>query len=304
MYRTRHFALLAILLSAAGVLGGAWSALQAQHEALFAAPAQEPAATPAHVWLGPDGQPLPFKSDEELLEFLRTAKVMSVKGIGKGITAPEKVVLEKNGVRANAHFNFVSEDKPVAVLRTGETVMNFRDSHTFQSAAYELAQMLGLDNVPPVVPRRVGGRSGSLSIWIENSFTERERLSKKTAPPDSERFNRQVAIMRLFDALIFNTDRTQENILIGSDWKLWMIDHTRAFRREDTIPEQSRIVQCERNLWKKLQSLDAAQVRARLKDYLRGPEIDGVLKRHAKLVAHIQSLIQQRGEDGVLFDMN
>lgn len=303
MNRTRRFLLAALLVFAVAAMGGAWPHLHARHATLAAFPWQEPAAAPAHVWLGPDGQPLPFKSDEELLEYLRTAKVMTVKGIGKGITAPEKVVLEKNGVRANAHFNFVSEDKPVAVLRTGETVMNFRDSHTFQCAAYELAKMLGLDNVPPVVPRKVNGRSGSLSIWIEKAFTERERLAKKIPPPDAERWSKQVMIMRIFDALIFNTDRTQENILIGADWKLWMIDHTRAFRREDTITEQSRIGQCERTLWKKLQALDPAEVRARLKEHLRGPEIDGLLKRHAKLVAHLRALIEQRGEEAVLFDL-
>jgi hypothetical protein len=261
------------------------------------------ATNESRVWLGPDGQPLPFKNDAEVTEFLRTAKVVSTRGINRGITAPEKVVLEKSGVRAHGHFNFVSEHKPVATMRSGETVVNFRDSHTFQGAAYELATLLGLDNVPPVVLRRVSGRSGSLSIWIENSFTERERIARKQNPPDPVHWSKQVMRMKVFDALIFNTDRTQENILIDSNWKLWMIDHTRAFRRDDTINSGGALAQCERNLWVRLQALDAAQVRERLKPYLNSAEIDAVLNRRAKLVAYFEDLIRQRGEDAVLYDL-
>jgi hypothetical protein len=263
---------------------------------------QQPLETPTRVWLGPDGKPLPFKTEAEVMEFLRTAKVKSVRGINRGITAPEKVELEKDGVRAHAHFNFVSEQKPVATMRSGETVVNFRDSHTFQCAAYELATLLGLDNVPPVVPRRVKNRSGSLSIWIENSFTERDRIARKQNPPDPEHWKKQVATMKVFDALIFNTDRTQENILIDSNWKLWMIDHTRAFRREDTITGIGTLALCERNLFKRLQTLEAGQIRERLKPHLNSAEIDAILKRRAKLVAHFESLIQQSGEAAVLFD--
>jgi hypothetical protein len=109
--------------------------------------------------------------------------------------------------------------------------------------------------------------------------------------------------MKVFDALIFNTDRTQENILIDSNWKLWMIDHTRAFRRDDTINSGGALAQCERNLWVRLQALDAAQVRERLKPYLNSAEIDAVLNRRAKLVAYFEDLIRQRGEDAVLYDL-
>jgi hypothetical protein len=264
--------------------------------------AQEKTATLAtRVWSGPDGNPLPFQSDEEVLEFLRTAKVMSVRDVSRGITLPQRVLLEKGGVRAHAHFNYVDEQKPFAKMPTGETVMNFRDSHVFQSAAYELARMLGLDNVPPVVLRRVGGRQGSLSIWIENTIMERERRAKKIEPPDAQKWSKQIYIMRVFDNLIMNTDRTQENMLIDKDWNLWMIDHTRAFRRDPTLIAPEGIVQCERSLWNKLQSLNADECRLRLKPYLKKSEIDGLLKRREKLVVWIQKLIQERGEDSVLY---
>ena len=37
--------------------------------------------------------------------------------------------------------------------------------------------------------------------------------------------------IRIFDQLIYNMDRSQENLLIGNDWRAYMIDHTRAFRK-------------------------------------------------------------------------
>jgi hypothetical protein len=38
--------------------------------------------------------------------------------------------------------------------------------------------------------------------------------------------------MALFDQLIFNDDRNQGNMLIGKDWKVWLIDHTQDFSWE------------------------------------------------------------------------
>jgi hypothetical protein len=36
--------------------------------------------------------------------------------------------------------------------------------------------------------------------------------------------------MRVFDQLIYNTDRNTGNVLYDTGWRLWGIDHTRAFR--------------------------------------------------------------------------
>ena len=44
----------------------------------------------------------PFSTDDEVLDFLRTARVVSKKRIRKGINQPFKVQLEKDGVKAAA----------------------------------------------------------------------------------------------------------------------------------------------------------------------------------------------------------
>ena len=37
-------------------------------------------------------------------------------------------------------------------------------------------------------------------------------------------------LVRLFDQLIYNIDRNIGNLMITNDWRIWAIDHTRAFR--------------------------------------------------------------------------
>ena len=120
-------------------------------------------------------------------------------------------------------------------------------------------------------------------------------------PPDVQRWNNQVYIMHIFDALIENTDRTLENVLIDSNWKVWMIDHTRAFRRSSDVKNLKAISHCERNLWEKLRTLDEAVVNQRLKKLLRSTEIKAMLKRREQLVDHIRKLITERGEERVLY---
>ncbi|HEY7680477.1 MAG TPA: metallophosphoesterase [Terriglobia bacterium] len=257
-----------------------------------------------HVWRGPDGNPLPFKSDEEILEFLRTAKIVSARTVGTGINQIRKAVLEKDGVRMNAAFRDHEEERDIAKMASGQLEMGFRDSYYFECAAYELAKLLGLDNVPPVVVRTYAGVKGSLQIWVESAMMETDRQKKKIRPPDPTRWNRQVQTLRLFDNLIYNTDRNMGNILIDPAWKLWMIDHTRAFRRHDELNNPNSIVQVERKLWEHLQSFNETEARQRLRPYLRGAEIDALFKRRLKIIAFVQKLVQEKGENEVFFTLN
>lgn len=256
------------------------------------------------TFIGPTGSPLPFSSDEEVIAFLRTAKLVSMKGIGEGITHPRRCLFERDGIRMHAIFRDVDEDKTIVRMQSGTELM-FRDSALFEPAAYQLARMLGIENVPPAVERAVEGKSGSLQVWIENAMTETtRRLKKKIAPPEPVMWTRQMNVVKVFDALIYNTDRNLGNLVIGPDWKLWMIDHTRAFRRHSDLQKPQGIQRCERRLFERMKQLDKGMLQARLKRYLREPEIDAILKRRDKLVAHIEQLIRERGEDTILYTMD
>ena len=256
---------------------------------------------PPRIWYDPAGNPLPFKSDEEVMEFLRTATIKSMKDVGAGINNPRKVLLEKDGVQMNAVFREVDQEKDDARLASGRREPFFRDSYVFEIAAYQLAKLTGLDNVPPVVKRRINGANGSLQLWIENAFTEAKRQKDKIRPPDVAQWNRQVQTMHAFDAIVYNTDRNMGNVLIDKNWKLWMIDHTRAFRRYSSLREPEKIVLVNREFYDALRTLSPDTLKAALRDSLRGHEVEGILQRRAKFLEFVQKLIAERGEDVALF---
>jgi len=256
-------------------------------------------------WLDPDGKPLPFQSNEGVEEFLRTAEIVSRERVGAGINNPYKVLLEKDGIRMHAIFRDVHVERSQMPLSDGKISLFFRDDAIFECAAYELAKLLGLDTVPPAVGRKIRGQQGTLQAWVENVTTQKA-LRETTDVPPSGGINRWRWIMQrqniyIFDNLIYNEDRNLGNILIEPDWKLWMIDHTRAFRRWKQLLNPDQIQFAERSLWEKLQALDETVVRAKLKDFLKPVEINGLIERKGLLVDHIQKLIDERGEKDVLF---
>ncbi len=283
--------------------GGALAAEFQQAASSAPAPQSPAAPVPAagRVWMGPEGQPLPFHSDEEIMEFLRSAKVISMKDIGTGITNPQKVLLEKDGIRMHAVFHAINEDKTYATMAGGSTEMFFRDSYIFQAAAYELSRLLDMHNVPPTVLRTLRGNDGSLQAWVEGTMNYTKSRKEKLEPPDRARWSQQIHMMRFFDALIYNTDRNTGNMLLDRNWNLWLIDHTRAFRRQVTLRSPALLIQCDRKLYERVKNLDEGSVRQALKPLLRGYEIDALLERRKKLIEHFENLIREKGENRVLF---
>ena len=250
-------------------------------------------------WLGVDGRPLRFENNQQVIEFLRTARVVSQERVGLGVNGIAKVLLKRDGVQMHAAFRDVRVEE-TRELPSG-TQVEFRDNCIFECAAYELSRLLGLNNVPPVVEREIGGVKGTLQMWIEGTITEEERKKKNLPLQDELHLNRQWEVMRIFDNLIYNEDRNSNNILYDRNGKLWMIDHTRSFTKYAELPYPSAIQSCERTLWEKLQGLDPAVAKMRLEKYLRASQIDALIERKRELVGHIQEMIAEKGEDFVLF---
>jgi hypothetical protein len=256
----------------------------------------------AHRWVDTDGKPLPFETEDQLLEFLKTADVVSDKTITSGgVTMPRKMVLEKNGVRTDAIFRAVDEDKMQGNTGGGRNDLFFRDCYIFEPAAFELSRMLGMDNVPPATLRKVQNVKGSIQVWLEKAMTEEDRVKKNLKPPNDQQWQKQLQIMNVFDELVFNTDRNKGNILIDPNWKLWLIDHTRAFRRIPDLMKPSVLNMCERNLYHNLKALDETAARERLKDYLTSYELDALFTRRKMIVDRYAKLIADKGESKVLY---
>ncbi len=245
---------------------------------------------------------LPFETEERLLEFLRTARVVSQKELTSGVNRPLKVRLQQDGVETNAIFRIVDIERKQARL-DGRLVFDFHDSYIYEGAAYELSRLLGIDNVPPCVKRQYQHVDGTMQLWIEDAMTEKGRRDAGTEPPEQLTWLRQKQTMRLFDALIYNFDRNQGNMLIDPRWKLWFIDHTRSFKKSAAIESIGKIVWCERGLWERLQALAKPQLSRRLKQHGVTPvRLNLLLKRRDKLVDHLRDRIAKLGEDAVIYD--
>lgn len=256
---------------------------------------------PMRIWEGPEGQPLPFGSDEEIMEFLRTAEVVEIENIEIGVTRPRRVTLEKGGIQVHAAFRDVDETHERVRMSDGRVRMKLRDYCMFECAAFELARILGMDNVPPAVVRRIEGKLGTLQIWVYNAVMEDERVEAGLRSPNQIAWRQQSMAMYLFDNLIGNDDRTQQNILIDKNWKIWLIDHTRAFYQDKEIQNLEKVIWVEKAFWDGLQAMDADMLDEYLSRFLTKYEIEKTLERRDKLVEHIQGLIDQRGPDAVLF---
>jgi hypothetical protein len=265
-------------------------------------PSQPPpcqAAPAAGEWIGANGLAAPFKTDTEILDFLRTARPLSFRDTGEGITGSHVVVLEGDGVRMRAIFRTFRQIRQ-SVLPSGRQV-EVRDEYRFEPAAYELSRMIGLNSVPPAILRDINGRPGSLQIWIEKSMTEKARLRNGIKVPNEARLLLQLQVMTIFDNLIYNSDRNRSNILYDQRWNLWMIDHTRAFHTSDELLNPTGITRCEETLWSALKGLDRGQVRVRLSNYLEPDEMDALFSRLDSIVEHIQESIDEQGSERVLF---
>jgi len=253
-------------------------------------------AGPVRTFVGPDGNPLPFENDDELMEFLRTAEVIDASAIGGGINSSQKMLLGKNGVRAHAIFREVDETKRDTSL-AGRFYPVFRDSYLFECAAYELGKRLGIFNVPPVVLRRINLRDGSLQIWIEDVRDEEEQGFK---PPNSRAWVRQLRDMILLDNLIFNIDRNAGNMLITKDYTLVFIDHTRAFQEKSEVLNPERLTHANRDVWEKLRSLTEQELRDAVRPFLTPGELNALVRRRQMILDHFGKLMETRAEDAVL----
>jgi hypothetical protein len=162
---------------------------------------------------------------------------------------------------------------------------------------------VGLDDMMPVhVEREWRGRKGALAWWVDDVIMEEgDRLKKKVQVPNPAAWNEQMYRMRVFTQLVADTDRNVGNILIDRNWRLWMIDFTRAFRHNKTLLSDKDLKKCDRQLLEKLRALTADQVAGATKPYLTSAEIAPLMSRRDLIVAWFDKLAAEKGEAQVLY---
>jgi hypothetical protein len=244
----------------------------------------------------------PNLTEQQKIDFLLNAKVIASKQSGKGITHPWTLTLSDGTITHKASFQPVDEHKALMTFANGRTELNFVDSYHYDIAAYQLARMLGMDDmVPPYVERKWNGETGALSWWIPWKWDEEMRHQQGLQAPDAASWNNQMHKIRVFDQLIYDTDPNLTNVLITEDWKIWRIDFTRAFRRYTTLPDPKDLVMCDRQLLQKLKELKYDEVYERTQPHLNKTEVKALLQRRDEIVETFQKLVAQKGEQAVLY---
>ena len=119
--------------------------------------------------------------------------------------------------------------------------------------------------------------------------------------------------VRVFDELISNTYRDTapplylnsvwDNLLITTDWTIWIIDHTGAFRTRQELQDPDSLVRCPRIVLGRLRALNKELLQQALKRYLSSQQLDALEVRRTLLVRHFDHQIESKGEAGVLYDL-
>jgi hypothetical protein len=100
--------------------------------------------------------------------------------------------------------------------------------------------------VPPAVERDFNGKPGALIYWVTTERSELDVVEQKIPVPESAFKHKEDMkyLVRAWDCLVGNDDRTQQNVRYTTDWRVIAIDHSQAFR-STTNPHRKA------DLWKK-----------------------------------------------------
>jgi hypothetical protein len=244
---------------------------------------------------------------EEMEAFMTKARVVSERVSSKGVTGAVRATLTDGVITHDVQFQTVDERIPF--FRGGAaTEIDFRDTYRFNIAGYRLAQLVGIQTVPMSAERNYKGQPSAVTWWIDDvMFDEGERVKQKdrrnALGPDPDRTQKQILLMYVWDELIQNRDRNTGNIQWTKDWTMWLIDHTRAFRRDNKLLRPERLTRCERGLLEKLKALTEESITAAMMGILTRDEIRPILRRRDAIVQHFEKLIEERGEATVLYSL-
>ena len=240
-------------------------------------------------------------SDAEIEKFLTSGRILSSNLIGQGVTKASRATLSLAGRVHDAQMQSINIKLNDLYDPDGKPVQ-WRDDYKHNIAAYKLDRLLMLNMVPPSVERPMGKQRAAFTWWADDvMMMESDRERKNVEPPDQEAWKRQLSIATTFDQLIYNVDRNTGNLLITKDWRLILIDHTRAFSPNPRLMDRPNFDRCSSRLLGELRGLNKAKLTTALSPYLTAPQIDGMLTRRDLIVKHFDKLIAEKGEAAVLF---
>jgi hypothetical protein len=234
--------------------------------------------------------------DAEKERFLATAEIIERETLPTGVTESERATLSDGERTHDAHVQTV--DVYRRKFKTPRrTHLDFRDSYRYNVAAYRVDRLLGLYMVPVSVERTVGGKRAAVTWWIEDvAMSVLEKHRQHIDPPDMRAWSQERFQGRLFNQLIGNIDAHLGNHLITTDWKLWLVDFTRAFRPHKKLPKPEELGCVEPSLLAALRGLSREALEEATGDVLAGRERKSLLARRDRLLEHYERRLEAEGE--------
>jgi hypothetical protein len=181
-------------------------------------------------------------------------------------------------------------------------------------AAYELDKLLQLNLVSPSVERTVNGRPAALTWWVDDVLMdELTRRRQNIEPPELDRWTQQTQAVRVFDELIANAYRNMspaarlstvwDNMLITREWRIRLIDHTRAFGTARQLQYPETLTECDRAVLARLRAQNEKALMLQVGRFLTSEQVAALEARRALIVKHFDELIARKGEGVVLYDL-
>jgi hypothetical protein len=236
-------------------------------------------------------------SGDERTQAPRDGVTPRADGLDTGVLAEGE--MEILGLLPNAsNYTFLTKltkagsDKPVLAVykpRRGEQPLwDFPDGTLCRRevAAYEVSHALGWPSIPPTILRDGPEGEGAVQLFIEAE--PEEHFFTLQGPKHTDTFMR----IALFDAVVNNADRKGGHCLLGSDGRIWVVDHGVCFAVEPKLrsviwdfagmPIPDELLAGIENL---LTQLAVKGLGLRLTDLLSGDEVEATAERIRTLLA-------------------
>ena len=152
--------------------------------------------------------------------------------------------------------------------------------------------------MPPTTIRRIGPSEGSVQVWVENAGSASGPGFRPSSPIG---WVKQQWTMHLFDNLIFNADRTTQNVLAGENGELWLIDHGRAFQPNSELLSPEKVRMIHRLTWERLQAMSDEELKNVVREHLDTEQLEALVKRRALLAERVEALVDEHGESAVFY---
>lgn len=220
--------------------------------------------------------------EDAIEKFLLDGEIVKMEVVPIGVTKPFRAVLSPGGPAARFVW------KPL----TPGYSKGFMESYKAEIAAYKFDRMLDLHMVPPIVERKIDGRTGAAGLWVEN--VNGWSVTKPPRGPEPK-WSLQLTRMKMFDLLIANIDRNQGNLIYDDDWHLFLIDHSRAFTDKKDLKGMAPLSRVDRQLWTKMAALTLEDLDQALDNWVGDREKKAILLRRDQMAAQIRQMVAKRG---------